>query len=119
MDWVTPSILLQHKNTGTFGVLGIILNQDCLGNANHYVSHWNTISSQFIIAVARYDDLPLANEFKNLLECFTHKLILTLSINNNQFYVIQDQLMLPWKFFDRCHSFDVFRVAHQVPGKHV
>jgi len=87
MDRVTLTILLQQKNTGAFGVLGIILNQDCLSNANHYVSHGNTISSQFIITVARYDDLPLANEFKNPLECFTHKLILTRSISNNQFFV--------------------------------
>lgn len=51
MDWVTLTILLQHQNTRTFGILGIIFNQDCLGNANHYVSHQNIISSQFIIAV--------------------------------------------------------------------
>lgn len=69
MDWVTPAIFLKHKNTGTFGVLGIILNQDCLGNTNHY------------------DNLPLANEFKNLPESFTHQVFLPLSIGNNQFYV--------------------------------
>ena len=89
MDCLTSAILLQHKNTGTFGVLGIILNQDCLGNANYYVSYWNTISSQFIIAMVRYDDLPLENEFKNLLECFTHKLILPFN-HYNQFHIIQE-----------------------------
>lgn len=72
MDRLTLAVLLQHQDTGTFLMFGVVLNHDGIGNAGHNISYKNTISSQFIIAMARYENLSLASKLNDPLKCFTH-----------------------------------------------
>ena len=94
MDWIPLTILLHHEDTGTFVVVGVILNHNCLGNARYYVSHKNTISSQFIIPMARYWKLSSVNEFKNPLKCLTHKLMFILSSGTHRLFCFSGHVKL-------------------------
>ena len=64
---LTLTILLQYEDRGTFVAVGIILNHNRFGNAESCVSYKNIIGSQFIVAMARYENLTSTNELKNPL----------------------------------------------------
>gem|GEM_PF-1831242 len=93
VDWVTLAILLQHKDTGTFRVIRIILNYNGLRYSRNDDSYRDAIRSHFIVPVAGYDYLPSANQFANRLKIRAHNwtFILISSIRQLLFFSIPVQ----------------------------
>jgi hypothetical protein len=65
MDGISLCIPLQYKNARTFSILGIVIHHYGGSKICEYIPQWNVIVSQLVEAMARYEDIPLADKVQN------------------------------------------------------
>ena len=72
MDGITLDISLQNKNARTFGIVGIVIYDLGGSNTRQYVPQRNIIISQFVVAMARYENFSSADKALDSLKCLAH-----------------------------------------------
>ena len=72
MNWFSLPIFLHDQNTGTFGVIGVIFNDNSLNNTCQHIADEDIVISQFVISMSGDLHLILLDESLNFVKRLAH-----------------------------------------------